>query len=536
MKSKTIAQIYHQRTKYAAADMSEAQSPIDWAAQPSPYKSYHSENKIDLSPYLPLRNNPFTQEEIEPPPVEDGLSVGIGEISRLLYFTNGVTGILQYPSGQSQSLRAAPTAGGLYPTEIYVATRALPSLHDGIYNFQVNKHSLVPVWEGNFWAEFNKYCLEHESIEHSNLIIIMTGVFGRSSWRYHERAYRRILLDTGHVIGNLFAYADREGLKPFSIERFIDQSLNRLLFLEPSEEGVLFMIALPRATNKAPCQRYAFSLNTPQNRTIDSNEAAAEKNPLFLKLHQGSAIHAEETYNTKEVGSREALPKPSFRERSLASELTPEFPIEASTEQEITRDCINLKGQAIDWGENIGTTILLRRSTRSFTGNAFSKETLASVMSYATAAQSTSSHHLIDPALLETYIVIQKIEGLRAGIYRYSPQKEALNLIEEGDFSKQCWHFCLGQDLARDAAALVIHTADLKEAMGKHGNRAYRYLHLDAGYIGQRINLAAIRLGIGVSGIGGFYDDEVNELLGLSLEKIIVYITTLGQPEGASYA
>ena len=65
--------------------------------------------------------------------------------------------------------------------------------------------------------------------------------------------------------------------------------------------------------------------------------------------------------------------------------------------------------------------------------------------------------------------------------------------------------------------------------MAVYGDRAYRYLHLDAGQIGERINLAAIRLNLGVSGIGGFYDDEVNALLGLPLEQIIVYITTLGQ-------
>jgi len=89
---------------------------------------------------------------------------------------------------------------------------------------------------------------------------------------------------------------------------------------------------------------------------------------------------------------------------------------------------------------------------------------------------------------------------------------------------------CLGQDLGRDAGAVVFHTADLKKAVKKEGDRAYRYLHMDAGHLGQRLNLAAIRLGLGVSGIGGFFDDQVNEVLGIPTDEAVLYITTLGRP------
>ena len=49
--------------------------------------------------------------------------------------------------------------------------------------------------------------------------------------------------------------------------------------------------------------------------------------------------------------------------------------------------------------------------------------------------------------------------------------------------------------------AVIFHTTDLSKAVFKYGERAYRYLHLDAGHIGQRINLAAVNLNLGVSGI-----------------------------------
>ena len=105
-----------------------------------------------------------------------------------------------------------------------------------------------------------------------------------------------------------------------------------------------------------------------------------------------------------------------------------------------------------------------------------------------------------------------------------------LRTIQEGDLRQQTWHFCLGQELGRDAAAVVLHTTHLPRAIERYGDRAYRYLHLDAGQIGQRMNLAAMRLGLGASGIGGFFDDEINSLIGLSLDQIVVYVTTLGRP------
>ena len=76
----------------------------------------------------------------------------------------------------------------------------------------------------------------------------------------------------------------------------------------------------------------------------------------------------------------------------------------------------------------------------------------------------------------------------------------------------------------------MFHTADLQQAIQQYGDRAYRYLHLDAGHLGQRLNLAAIRLGLGVSGIGGFFDDLVNQVLGIPEEEAVIYLTTLGVP------
>ena len=128
--------------------------------------------------------------------------------------------------------------------------------------------------------------------------------------------------------------------------------------------------------------------------------------------------------------------------------------------------------------------------------------------------------------LIETFVAVTGVEDLEEGCYYYAPKTQELRQIRFKNFRDELHYLCLGQELGRDAGAVVFHTADLQKAVG---DRAYRYLHMDAGHLGQRLNLAAIALGLGVSGIAGFFDDLVNEVLGIPNDEAVLYITTLGR-------
>jgi SagB-type dehydrogenase family enzyme len=125
---------------------------------------------------------------------------------------------------------------------------------------------------------------------------------------------------------------------------------------------------------------------------------------------------------------------------------------------------------------------------------------------------------------------VSGVTGLEEGCYYYAPKAQELRQIRFKNFRRELHYLCLGQELGRDAAAVLFHTADLKTAVAQYGDRVYRYLHMDAGHLGQRLNLAAIHLNLGVSGIGGFFDDQVNEVLGIPADEAVLYITTLGRP------
>jgi SagB-type dehydrogenase family enzyme len=84
--------------------------------------------------------------------------------------------------------------------------------------------------------------------------------------------------------------------------------------------------------------------------------------------------------------------------------------------------------------------------------------------------------------------------------------------------------------MAATAGAVFIMTAVVERATWKYRQRAYRYIYLDAGHIGQNLALAAEGLGLGSCAIGALYDDEVNELVGADgEEETAVYLTSVGQ-------
>jgi SagB-type dehydrogenase family enzyme len=98
-----------------------------------------------------------------------------------------------------------------------------------------------------------------------------------------------------------------------------------------------------------------------------------------------------------------------------------------------------------------------------------------------------------------------------------------------GSFRDRLLHLSLGQEIAQRCAAIVIYTAPADESVAAYGDRAYRYLHLEAGIAGERLQLAAQSHGLGACGIGGFFDDEVATLVDRNANDFVLYLVTIGR-------
>jgi SagB-type dehydrogenase family enzyme len=131
---------------------------------------------------------------------------------------------------------------------------------------------------------------------------------------------------------------------------------------------------------------------------------------------------------------------------------------------------------------------------------------------------------------VELYVMANDVDGLGKGIYHFDVARSRLSMIREGDYSGDAAQAALGQQMLAKSGAVVFMTAVVERTKWKYGARAYRYIYLDAGHIGQNICLAAESLGLGLCPIGAFYDDELNAILGVDgIEETVLYAMTIGR-------
>jgi SagB-type dehydrogenase family enzyme len=502
----STAVTYHEATKYHPETIGQG-SGLDWSTQPVPYKEYDCAEPVELSDFLPFDPNPFTGR-----PADDDAHahshgvVSLAALSHLIFYTYGVTGVV--PSEPRHLLlRACPSAGGLYPAELYVIVRDWPDLAPGLYGYDPTRHRLIPLWPGPEIADAAaEACYGNAAAVAAPAMLVVTGVFQRSSWRYGERAYRRILLDTGHLLANATLATHALGLRCSLTAAFCDERLNTLLRVDSQTEGALAVVTIhPPGTPERPTWA---ALPSPTSTTVSEP-------PLLDALHHASVLpaerprqvpHGEDQADELEnrYGQRGGVPLPIPDE---ASALT-RAPLEA---------------------------ILRRRSTRRYRRGTMGSGQLARILAYAyhPDALGLGDQPAFDRSLLMTFVAVLSVEGLAAGVYYYAPHSNELRLLKAECPRDAVQYLCLGQELGGDATAVVFHTADLERAVRRQGERAYRYLHLDAGMLGERLDLAALAEGLGASGIGGFFDDQVTRLLDIPVEQAVVYITTIGVPTSA---
>jgi len=132
---------------------------------------------------------------------------------------------------------------------------------------------------------------------------------------------------------------------------------------------------------------------------------------------------------------------------------------------------------------------------------------------------------------LDTYIMLNRVEGLAAGLYRYSPGGHRLvRLSDDASIAGRLAAACLGQEILRTAAVSFVWTAAIERGRWKYQQRAYRYIYLDAGHACQNLYLACEALGLGCCAVAAFDDDEVDRILGLDgREEFTIYLATVGR-------
>ncbi len=421
---------YHEVTKHSYTSVRSHPNRLSWEDQPNVFKQY---------PETFVRYK-FDMDEAE---------------DNFLYHIAGINAKKSYP-GVEYYLRMNPSAGALYPNELYVQLRGIEGKPDGIYHYDVAASAVTLLVQLEEDEGLEPYLGYREQMQ--GYLFLVSSVYWRSAWKYKNRAFRYCLLDAGHVLGAIEAAAL---LKPhaavirYGMER---EMLNHMFGFEGREWfTAAASVAVPlRGSRVLPIE---FSLPYAEAaRTFEPNETIerAYEESMALK------------------GCKREVRAPNFTYKK----------------------------------ESLQEAIFRRRSQREFTGEAITKGQFGYLMEVLSWPILSDCDETVN-----VYVVVNRVIDMPLGLYQNG------TYLKYGDFSHKAGYLCLEQyNLAAQGALTLFLTSS---------GENYQAFYQKAGIIGHRLYIAAEYLGLGCSGIGAYYDDEVNVFL--ENDDMILYALAVGR-------
>jgi SagB-type dehydrogenase family enzyme len=480
---------YHEATKHSVAALRRSPHFLDWANMPDAFRHYEGVPVIDLPADPPVPETPALEVlhgVSGTTPAADGSTF----LSQLLFYSASISASKRVPStGYRYALRVNPSSGNLHPTEFHFLTRGLKEWPDGLYHYRPSAHMAEQRALGDLKVKWTD--------DSAPVAFVLTGIAGREAWKYRDRAYRYCLHDMGHAWQALALAARAIGCHSIAVGHFPDDDVAQSCRLHEDEWPLLIVElrggSIPvQERNAAEIVWYGGHANQ------ISREGAVY--PRIDRIHGATklgnsgcrSISAAEPAST---GSGEiVLPLPASSRRPF------------------------------------GEVVRLRRSALDFVGGlqSMSYTQLSAILAVATRPFSAD---FAAARFIQLYLYAHRVDELQPGVYRVWQGGTELEQIKKGDQRIQAAGLSLGQDLAGNACVAFSMIADIERAVRAHGDRGYRYVHFEAGAIGHRLYLAAEALGLGATGIGAFYDDEVHRYLNLAAEQgQVVYHFAIGYP------
>ncbi len=475
---------YHQNTSYDRHSLGGHFS--DWANKPDIYKEYTALKTVSLDRGIPMPDGKISRI-IEKPLMKDAPgSLSLEKLCQIFALAYPLTSKSHYPGGEFLH-RSVPSAGGLYPCELYMSNHSVSGLDDGLYHYAVGRHAIEQLREGNF--------LERDLL----LTFFVTAIFFRSAWKYRDRSYRYLMLDTGHLVENLGLTLKAVGLSFELCYDFDDQKVNHLLGLDTRKEVCLAVVnVLGQRTYPGSSVSEIESLP----KIFQKASRVAYQEIDYPALDE---IHA----NTSCVATSQA-PLPNM--------LSNTGPVPRLYEKIHSPD---------PWPDkmNYAEAVLKRRSMRNFVKKELPRTYFEALLSFLCKADEPDNTVCMG-------FLAGTVEGIKPGCYWVNRSENSVALIQSGFQMGKMAHICLDQEWLAQAALHFFFVTNLKLLEQTRGPRGYRHAMLTAGRLGQKIYLGATALGLGCCGIGAFYDREASEFLKLNDDSGMLYLVAAGPVKG----
>jgi SagB-type dehydrogenase family enzyme len=491
---------YHRHTSYERQRMSG--HSLDWPNQPNVYKEYQDLELVPLPPSGLALEASLPEILLSDPVDQWPEPVHLEKLSRLFSLTYRLTAKSVHPGGEFY-YRNVPSAGALYPCELYVATRAVLGLPDGLYHYAIGPRGLVPLRSGNWFQNPHSASPLDEVEQTPQLMFFLTAIFFRSAWKYRARSYRYHLMDSGHLLESLTLSLKAHSLPHQVSFDFNDQEINAFLACDPEREACLGIVSV--GFGDAPA---ALAMSVVAD-IPESIRAASQVSHGEITYEALQEFHSAATRVVEPAGDIPDMTlmvgeSPANWKRIPAHRVRPE---------------------QMPYDEVVGR----RRSHRNFIKAPIPEPAFQAFVTMLCADHDAGdSGSRRQHQTVATGFLAGNVEGLDPGCYWLDPLQHRVGLTRSGALTARMAHLCLNQEWLAQASLHFFFAVNLDLLDNAWGPRGYRYAMLSAGRLGQRIYLTATSLGLGCCGIGAFYDSEAAALLGLNEKSAMLYLLGVG--------
>lgn len=523
---------YHDGTKHHFQRFARSLGYLDWASQPQPFRRFADTPVFPLYPtpgmaaegYAPRRVT-FDQAchlEVAAHPLS---AAAIGDMLR---HALGLSAWKRFNASR-WALRVNPSSGNLHPTEAYVIGPALPGLADrpAVYHYAADSHAVElrcvfdeGVWERAFGGRGDA------------LLIALTSIHWRESWKYGERAFRYCQHDLGHASAAVSMAAGLLGWRAVLLPSWSHRAIAAATgidreqdFVEAEREEPGCIIAVTAGETLECSQETAGQFVEAVARAQWSGRASQ-----LSEDHVSWSFIDEVARATEDPG------------RSSGPGAPP-----SAHDQQAHRD------RQID----ARALLLQRRSAVAFDGRstidrAAFIDMLSRVLPGAPGAMSPWTSLWWAPRV-HLAIFVHRVEDVLPGLYILLRDPDALDrlraacrpdfLWEAADDALPLWRLApadvralsarlsCDQTIAADGFFSLGMLADFDASLQTFGPSFYRHLFWETGMVGQVLYLEAEAAHVRGTGIGCFYDDPVHDALGLRTHAFqSLYHFTVGRP------
>jgi SagB-type dehydrogenase family enzyme len=527
-----ITLAYHERTKHHPFRFAPSLGYMDWDTQPDPFRRFEGAAVLPLD-LLPLGPAP----RFEP-------AFALGHIARTPLDRVSISQLFQdalalsawkQAGGSRWSLRVNPSSGNLHPTEGYLVAGPIPGLHPrpAVYHYTPFEHALELRAElpGVAWLKIAGQLPE------GAVLVGLTSIHWRESWKYGERAFRYCHHDAGHAIGSFAVSSAGLGWEAKLLESVTDGDLAVLLGVH-TQSGVeaehpdCLLAVFPQGAGFTIDDQRVFTIPDAVCDELRGLQWSGVPNRLSSDHHLWTVIDEVAAATERLEHPGEAFWSPTAFENSS---------LETFDSPLALRPIIHQRRSAVALDGHTGITrdgfyhILLKvmPGSRQVPFTTLPWRPCVDLLLFV--------HRVADLppglyALLRDPARRQALEETMDRTFVWTrpvgcPGSLPLFFLKEGDARPAAQQTSCNQEIAADGAFAVGMLTEYRASLEAFGPWFYRRLYWETGVIGQVLYLEAEASGIRSTGIGCFFDDLTHRVFGLTGDRFqVLYHFTLGAP------